>query len=300
MKIFFLIILLIIALPSYSAEVSITIDDPGVQQTSAISYIQVGERIREALKQHNLKSTLFVCGMRIDNHDGKLILKDWDQAGHILANHTYSHKNYNNNDIDFQFYSEDILKNENLIQSYKNFKRIFRYPMLKEGNTTLKRDQLRAFLKDKNYSLGHVTIDASDWYISNRMVEKLNKNEKINFEAYKNYYLGHIWDRAQYYNKLSKEVLGREVKHSLLIHHNVLNAYFLNDLIQMFKSKGWKVINSEEAMKDPAYLIPTKNIPAGESLLWALAKENEKYKLSLRYPAEDGVYQKDEMDRLGL
>ncbi|WPU64531.1 polysaccharide deacetylase family protein [Peredibacter starrii] len=292
--------LCIFSLTVRAAEVSFTIDDPGVQSAPEMTHLQVGKKLQETLKANHLKTILFVCGMRVDSSDGKKLLSSWDDEGHILANHTYSHKNYNNSQITFDFFTQDIRKNENLIQEFKNFKRFFRYPMLKEGDTVPKRNGLRTFLKDNKYSVGHVTIDASDWYISNRMVEKLNQGKKVDFEAYKKYYLNHIWDRAQYYNQLSKEILGREIKHNVLIHHNPLNAYFLGDLIQMFKSKGWKVISAENAFKDPAYSFSPNNLPAGESLLWALAKESGKYESKLRYPAEDGEYQKEEMNKLGL
>lgn len=294
------ILLTIFSQDGMSAEISFTFDDPGVQSAPGMAHQQVGEKILATLKAHNLKTILFVCGMRVDSLEGKRLLSLWDKENHILGNHTYSHKSYNQEKIDFPFFISDIAKNETLIQEYKNFKRFFRYPMLKEGDTIQKRDSLRTYLKDKGYSLGYVTIDASDWYISGRLVEKLTQNKKVNLEAFKKYYLEHIWDRAQYYNKLSKDVLGREIKHNVLLHHNPLNAYFLGDLIQMFKNKGWKVIDAEEAFKDPAYSLVPKNIPAGESLIWALAKETGKYNSVLRYPAEDGIYQKEEMDRLGL
>lgn len=304
MKLFTFITIALMALSfskiSLATEISFTIDDPGVQSAPGMSHIQVGERILQTLKVHRLKAILFVCGIRVDSQEGTKLLTLWDNENHVLANHTYSHKNYNSKQIDFSFFSEDIVKNESLVKKFKNFQKFFRYPMLKEGDTDKKRDQLRSFLKENEYSFGHVTIDASDWYISDRLVEKLNKGIKVDLDAYKKYYLDHIWDRAQYYNKLSKEILGREIKHNLLLHHNPLNAYFLNDLVEMFKKKGWKVIDASVAFKDPAYTLTPNIIPAGESLLWGLAKETGKYDSVLRYPGEDGEYQKDEMDRLGL
>lgn len=84
----------------------------------------------------------------------------------------------------------------------------------------------------------------------------------------------------------------------MLLHHNLTTALFLNDLIDMFKSKGWKVIDAAEAFSDPVYNSQPANVPAGESLIWALAKE--KGNKTLRYPAESDVYEKAEMDKLGL
>lgn len=284
----------------YAAEVSFTIDDPGVQSTTGMSHLDVGKHILQTLKENELDVILFICGKRIDSPEGLKLLNLWDGKGHLLGSHTYSHENYNSQNIDFNFFSRDIIKNEVLIKHFKSFKKVFRYPMLKEGNTSRKRDDLRTFLKNNGYTFGHVTIDASDWYISDRFVAKLNSDKKINLDSFRNYYLKHIWDRAQYYNNLSRRVLGREVKHNVLIHHNPLNAYFLKDLIAMFKEKGWKVISAEKAFKDPIYDLSPKSLPAGEGIIWGLAKESGKFNSELRYPAEDGDYQKDEMDRLGL
>lgn len=40
--------------------------------------------------------------------------------------------------------------------------------------------------------------------------------------------------------------------------------------------------------------------PAGESLIWALVKQSGKFDDVLRYPAEEGEYEKEKMDILGL
>lgn len=159
---------------------------------------------------------------------------------------------------------------------------------------------MRALLKEKGYRNGAVTIDASDWYIAQRMVERLKKTPKAELSPYKEYYLKHIWGCAQYYDQLAKKVLGHEIKHTLLLHHNLLNALFLEDLLSMFEKKGWDIINPEIAFSDPIFNSEPKNIPAGESIVWALAKENPITEKELRYPAEDSEYEKTKMDLLRL
>jgi hypothetical protein len=41
-------------------------------------------------------------------------------------------------------------------------------------------------------------------------------------------------------------------------------------------------------------------MPAEQSLIWSLAKQTGQYDNKLRYPGEDGEYEKDKMDKLGL
>ena len=54
--------------------------------------------------------------------------------------------------------------------------------------------------------------------------------------------------------------------------------------------------------KSPPQNAPNKFhvLPAGESLIWVLAKQSGKYDSMLRYPAEDERYEKEKMDALGL
>ncbi|MGH9838711.1 MAG: hypothetical protein ACREEM_08005 [Blastocatellia bacterium] len=68
----------------------------------------------------------------------------------------------------------------------------------------------------------------------------------------------------------------------------------------MIERKGWQLINAGEAFSDPAFNAEPKIPPAGESLIRALAKESKKFEGLLRYPGENGEYEKAAMDRLGL
>jgi len=86
----------------------------------------------------------------------------------------------------------------------------------------------------------------------------------------------------------------------MLLHHNLAAALFLDDLIQHFKDNGWEVIDADIAYKDKIYNKLPTNIPAGESLIWALARQSGRFEKVLRYPAEDGGYEKPFMDKLGL
>ena len=84
------------------------------------------------------------------------------------------------------------------------------------------------------------------------------------------------------------------------MHFNLLNGLFLGDLIEMFKGKGWQLIDAEEAFTDPIFRAEPNTLPAGESIVWSLAKEKGTIAKSLRYPAEDGDYETARMNKLGL
>ena len=279
-------------------QVAITLDDFEWYDAPRMTAEARNRSLLDALRAHSAQAAVFVCGKYVDNEKGQKLLSAWDEEGHVIDNHSYSHLYYPK--VSFERFSGDLLKGESIINKHSRFRKLFRFPYLKEGETREKRDAMRAFLKAQDYRTGHVTIDASDWYVDQRLRARLARNPDADLTPYKDYYLSHIWERSLFYDDLARKVLGRGVKHTLLLHYNVLNGFFLGDLMSMFKQKGWKLVKAEEAFRDPVFSSAPDILPAGESLIWALAKETGKFDKLLRYPGEDGDYEKERMDKLGL
>jgi len=270
---------------------SITIDDPHVNDAVVMSWQKKDDSLLSTLDKYGLKAALFVCGMRIDSPDGKLLLEKWNDRGHLICNHTYSHKYYHSKKLSVEDFEYDFLRCDSIIMGYSGYTKLFRYPYLKEGNTIEKRDDFRAFLDSLGYKNGYVTIDASDWYIDGRMIDTLKADKTFDVKPFLQYYLEHIYNRAMYYDSLGFALTGRHIKHTLLLHHNLVNALFLGELLEMFKAKGWQLTDAVTAFSDEVFLQQPDILPAGESLIWAMAKQSGRFESSLRYPAEDGEYE---------
>lgn len=283
-----------------SPQVAITIDDFNWSDATGITSEARNRALLDALRAHRVQAAVFVAGKFVDNETGQRLLGAWNKEGHVIGNHSYSHLYYNIAKVGFEQFSQDVLKGESVLGTHSRFRKLFRFPYLKEGDTAEKRDAMRKCLAERGYRNWHVTIDASDWYVDQRLRARLKRDAGADLAPYRDYYLNHIWERSLFYDDLSRKVLGRSVKHTLLVHHNVLNGLFLNDLLGMYKAKGWTLIGAGEAFKDPVFSSAPKILPAGESLIWALAKEAGKFEKLLRYPAEDGDYEKGRMDELGL
>jgi peptidoglycan-N-acetylglucosamine deacetylase len=281
-------------------EIAFTFDDPKLDDGAGLTWQAINERILAALAKHRIQAVLFVTGKRVDSEAGRSLVSAWDQAGHAVGNHSYSHLDFNSGAVTLPQFESDFLKNDPLVRNYTNFVRLFRFPFFKEGETAEKRDGMRSELQKHGYRIGRATIDASDWAISGRLEQRLAKAPQTDTAPYGTFFQQHIWDRAQYYNSLSERVLNHPVRHTVLLHHNALNALFLDQLIAMFSDQGWKPIDALPAYKDPIYDRQPKILPAGESLIWALAKESGKFDSELRYPGEDDVYENPKMDALGL
>ena len=289
------------ALASKSAtQFSITMDDFFWQNAVKQTAQERNQSILDTFNKHSIKAAAFVVGRNVEAQEGKDVVAAWDKAGHLIGNHTYSHRDFNAPETDVKTYQEDILRAEALLKNFPRFRKYLRFPMLKEGDTPAKRDEMRAFLTQNGYRNGHVTVDNSDWAIDQRLTARLKKDPNADVKPYRDFSLEHMWDRAAYYDSLARRVVGRPVKHTILVHFNLLNGLFLNDVMVMLKGKGWQPIDAEEAFTDSVFLAQPKVTPAGESIIWSLAKEKGTIAKSLRYPAEDSQYENKRMNKLGL
>ena len=147
------------SLPDKQPQVAITVDDFVVFDTPTLSKEARNEAILNALRKHKLKAAMFVAGKYVDNKANIALLRSWNEHGHIIANHTYSHSYYP--DANFEKYTQDILRNEALLKGLPHYRRFLRFPFLKEGHTVEQRDRMRAFLQKHGYRNGHVTIASS-------------------------------------------------------------------------------------------------------------------------------------------
>ena len=97
-----------------------------------------------------------------------------------------------------------------------------------------------------------------------------------------------------------RRAIGRTIPHTLLIHYNLLNALFLSDVLRALAARGWSFISAEEAYADPVFASEPQIAPAGESLVWALARETGLFEGELRYPGEGDVYEALKLTKLNL
>jgi len=85
-----------------------------------------------------------------DEADGAKLLSSWDQAGHLICNHSYSHKLYGEQTSYADFAVDFLKKNEKVIAPYHNRNRAYSpLSFLTERQRVDKRDRFRALLKER-------------------------------------------------------------------------------------------------------------------------------------------------------
>lgn len=277
---------------------AITIDDfrfdDGPQQNGAARH----RAILDALSAAGIQAAGLVTGKHIDNAEAGSHLAAWSEAGHAIGNHTYSHAYYGGSDPGDL--GADIDRAAVLLKDYPTLRPWFRFPYLAEGRTVEFRDRMRGVLRDRGLRNAHVTIDASDWYVNQRLLERLARDPGADVAPYGDYLVQHLLDRAAFYDGLAREVLGYSPPHTLLIHHNLTTALFLPRILEGFRAAGWTAVDADAAFADPIYQAQPDIAPAAHSLIWQLAKADGRFEARLRSPGEDGPYEKPAMDALGL
>jgi peptidoglycan-N-acetylglucosamine deacetylase len=280
---------------TYAQSLALTFDDgldpqtrPEAQAWNAI--------ILDSLAKGKVTAMILPACRNADSPEGLKLVTDWGQAGHFISNHTFSHRSLGSREVTAADFIADVERCHAILSTLPGWSARLRFPYLKEGDTAEKRDAVRRWMVLNKYKPAPVSIDASDWYYSDRFLKWRKAHPEGKPEVYRDAYLAHLWDRAKYYDNLSNQVLNRSAKHVLLLHTNAINAQFLPDVIALFRSKGWKIISPEEAFADPLYSMLPDSLPAGESILWALAKDGGGK--GLRYPAEDGKYEAGLLDAL--
>jgi hypothetical protein len=277
---------------------AITLDDFNITDGALLDGVARHRAILDALDGAGIKAAGLVAGKYVDNPAGAGHLATWAEAGHLIGNHTYGHAWYggaNPGDL-----GADIDRCAPLIAPYASARPLFRFPFLAEGRTVETRDRMRAALADRGLSNAHVTIDASDWYVDQRLRERLEKAPGADIAPYGDFLVRHLLDRANFYDGLARDVLGRSPPHTLLIHHTLATALFLPKVLAGFRAAGWQAIDAETAFADPLFRSRPDIAPAANSLIWQLAKADGRFEDRLRSPGEDGPWEKPAMDALGL
>jgi peptidoglycan/xylan/chitin deacetylase (PgdA/CDA1 family) len=281
-----------------SPGIAVTVDDFDLSDTALMTGEERDTSIRKALQRQKVKAAGFVAGKYVVGELSPRILSAWSDDGHIIGNHSFSHQYFSGENPDELM--ADILKCERLLSGYPGFRKLFRFPYLAEGKTTDGRDNMRRLLRRYGYSNGHVTIDTSDWYIDNRLKARLKANPNAQTAPYRRFYLDHIWDRATFYDSLAQSLFGHSIDHTILLHHRLTTGLFLDDMLLMFRKRGWRLIDAKTAFASPVSAMEPDVLPAGQSLVWSLAKADGRFEKLLRYPGEDGDYEAPKMDAAGL
>lgn len=262
-------------------EIAITIDDlPTVSDlgTDLAAAEKTTRDLLAALTRHQVPAIGFV-------NEGKLmtngalderrvaLLRQWIDAGMELGNHTYSHPDLHTTPIDD--FERGVLAGEKvtrrLLAAVRKPLRYFRHPFLHTGRSKEVRQRLDAFLAKHGYRVAPVSMDNHD-YVFAAAYARSDAAMRPKIAAA---YVDYMDAVFAYYEQQSLAIVGRDMRHTLLMHANALNAATFDELARRLKTRGYRFITLERALEDPAYQSADEYYgPAGMAWLhrWALTQ----------------------------
>ncbi len=248
-------------------EVAITFDDlpkavvdpilPGgdindLRATTWLLLTQLAEHQAPAIGFVN-ESKLYVNGQLEDRIQ---LLQMWLDAGQQLGNHGYAHLNFQ--DTPLARYEDNVIRGETITYWLTKGKepRYFRHPYNAVGATPDIRDAFRAFLRERGYAVAPFTIEDSDYLFNEVYVRAQHTGDYALVQRIRAAYLDYLDTMFSYFEGVSQEEFGRDIRQIFLIHANDINADMLSDILTRLEKRGYRFITSQRALEDPAYRTP--------------------------------------------
>ena len=232
------------------------------------AFLDPDERPRlliEALATAGIEqAAFFVNPGRITDHDDDAAdIAAYAKAGHVLANHTARHSKLST--LSASAFLADIDAAETWLKDKPNYRPWFRFPFLDEGRKDkVKRDAVRAGLKQRGLMNGYVTVDASDWYLEDLAMAAGEAGHLMDWNALRDLFVESYLESANFSDELARRTLGRAPVQMVLLHETDLAAMFVDDLAAALKADGWTIVTADEAYRDPiAHMQPEVDFADG-------------------------------------
>jgi peptidoglycan/xylan/chitin deacetylase (PgdA/CDA1 family) len=265
-------------------QIAITIDDLPAAAAPGMTGAEIREmttKLLAALKQQQIPAVGFVNERKVyklgEVDDRIQALNQWLDAGFELGNHTYQHMSLDDNSL--SAWEEDVIRGESvtkILQTQHKMKmRYFRHPFLHTGRDLQTRREAEAFLVNRGYRIAPVTMDAWDWMFSGPYDDARKRGDTAMQQKLVDTYHDYTNQVFDYYEKLSKSLIGYEPAQILLLHGNWLEADHIGELLDLLRKRGYKFVTLEEALNDSAYGMPDDYVgPDGTGWIdhWAITR----------------------------
>lgn len=239
--------------PPASKRIAITFDDAPRRPGVFLEVEERSERLIAGLRQAGVRQAAFF--VTVGNLEkpagvgGEQRIAAYVRAGHVIANHSWSHKGLSSSDVDI--YLSDLDRAEDWLRSRPGYRSWHRFPFLDEGgDDKAKRDLVRMGLASRGLRNGYVTVDASDWHLEQLTIEAVRAGKQIDMPALRELYIESHVEAAEFYDALARRATGRSPAHVLLLHETDLAALYIVDLVKALRRQGWQIVTADEAYRD--------------------------------------------------
>ncbi|HTG38634.1 polysaccharide deacetylase family protein [Sphingomonas sp.] len=272
MRALLILIALLTAIPAQAQRlIALTFDDVPRSPGAWYSPDERTRRIVAALDEGGVRGAAFFVNpgslARPEGAGGEARIAAYVRAGHVIANHGFSHLAASKTPA--AAYIADIDRADAWLRGRPGFRPWYRFPYLDEGQgDKVKRDAIRAALAARRLANGYVTADGVDWHIEQRTIDAVTAGKVLDIEGLRALYVETQADAADVYDALAVRATGRSPVQVMLMHETDLAARFLPDLIAEMKRRGWRFVSADAAFADPiAAQAATVDVPSAQGTL---------------------------------
>lgn len=258
-------------------RLAVTVDDLPSHLNIPVSEtrLEVAQKIIMALKRQGVPEVYGFINAQWLEADPSLIevLKAWTAAGYPLANHTYSHLSLNK--VTAEDFEKNIALDDPILQRLGSGfdTHYFRFPFLDEGETQLKRDEVRQFLARNGYKIAQVTVNFEDWSWNDAYARCKDKNDRKSIAWLKKTYLRNAVENLHRSEAITQKLFHRSVSHIMLTHLGGFGGEMFETMLKAYKKEGVRFIPLSEAVKDPMYSIdPGLTFDSGAEFIYQILK----------------------------
>jgi peptidoglycan/xylan/chitin deacetylase (PgdA/CDA1 family) len=262
---------------------ALTFDDLPYVSWEEPSYLQAAERatgeLLRVLKLHHAPAVAFVNEAKLQQAgevDARIaLLQRWVDAGMTLANHTYSHPDFNQ--LTAEQFEDEIVRGDvisrRLMKPREPYQLWFRHPMTHTGDTPAKKEAVEAFLSARGYKVAPHTIENSDFIFNVPYARSRRDGDDEMRKKLRDAYLEFTAQATGFAESVSQKIFGREIPQTLLLHANEINADLLDEMLAAFEARGYRFVTLDEAARDDAYATKDTQVSrSGPTWLWRWMK----------------------------
>jgi peptidoglycan-N-acetylglucosamine deacetylase len=250
-----LVFLLLFAATALRAEkrIALTFDDVPRTRGAFFTPEERTTKLIAALRAAKVRQAAFFVNpgnlSTPDGQGGAARINAYVAAGHVIANHTFSHKGMGLQTA--EEFLADVDAAEVWLRDRPGRRPWMRFPYLHEGGTDkAKRDAVRAGLATRGLRNGYVTADGYDWFLDDLVIKAKGEGKELDMEQLRRLYVRMHLSSAETQDDLARRTLGRSPAHVMLMHETDIAAMFLPDLVAEFRRHGWRIISADEAYRD--------------------------------------------------
>lgn len=264
------LLLCIVALPicaqnASKRAISITIDDLPAASANSMTgkeIVEMTTKLLGTLRDQKIPVVGFVNERKLykfgEVDDRIKALSMWLDYGFELGNHTFAHTSINR--VPLKEWEEEVIRGETvtrlLMDQHHMQIRYLRHPYLDVGRDLETRRQAEAFLAQRGYRIAPITMDAWDWMYAGVYEDARRRGDSALEQQLVSSYFSYTTEVFDYYEKLSRDLIGYEPNQIILLHANWLEADHIGELLDLLRKRGYQFVSLQDALADPAYSMP--------------------------------------------